>query len=134
MLSFFKPNSTTSFADLALLILRVGMSLLLITHGHDKLYNYLNGARDFPNPIFLGPHLSFLLTIFAEFFCALAVAFGVFTRYASAVLVMHFIVVTFVVHGPDPLGDKEHAMMYLIAYLAVLLTGAGKYSLDRRIG
>ncbi|MFN4147531.1 MAG: DoxX family protein [Runella sp.] len=133
MFSFFSPRSSLQYTDLALLILRVGMSFFLAHHGFEKLQNYLNGSRDFPDPIFLGPNISFLLTIFAEFFCAIAVALGLFTRFASAVLVILFVIICFVLHLSEPLSEKEHALMYLFTYLAILLTGAGRYSLDHKL-
>jgi putative oxidoreductase len=133
MRSFISPRSTAHFHDLALLILRVGISLLLVRHGYEKLVNYLEGSRDFPDPIFVGAHVSFLLTIFAEFFCSIAVALGLFTRFASAVLVGLFVIISFVLHGSEPLSEKEHALQYLIVYVGVFFSGAGKYSLDHRL-
>jgi uncharacterized membrane protein YphA (DoxX/SURF4 family) len=35
-----------------------------------------------------------------------------------------------VVHGGDPLGDKELALLYLVCFAAVGALGAGKWSLD----
>ena len=39
-------------------------------------------------------------------------------------------VAAFVVHGSDPLGDKELALLYLVCFAAVGALGAGKWSLD----
>jgi putative oxidoreductase len=55
---------------------------------------------------------------------------GLYTRLALIPLVICLFVIVFVVHGEDPLGDKEHAILYLAPYLTLMLTGPGKYSLD----
>ena len=39
-------------------------------------------------------------------------------------------VAAFVVHFDDPIGTKEKALLYLFAFLVILLSGAGKFSLD----
>jgi len=130
MIKFFQPHSSVRYTDAALLILRVFLPLLLIPHGYDKLTNFLNGATDFPDPIFLGPRLSFILTIVAEFICPILLILGLGSRIALMILVIHFFVVSFILHAPDPLSDKEHALMYLIPFVALLLTGPGKLSLD----
>jgi putative oxidoreductase len=40
------------------------------------------------------------------------------------------LVAAFVAHGSDPLADKEHALLYSLAFLAVLLLGPGCWSVD----
>jgi putative oxidoreductase len=42
-------------------------------------------------------------------------------------------IIALLIHGSDPLGDKEHALLYLYTYLAIFLTGAGKYSIDAKV-
>jgi putative oxidoreductase len=56
---------------------------------------------------------------------------GLFTRLALIPLIITTLVIVFVVHGNDPLGDKEHGILFLIPYLALLLAGPGKYAADR---
>jgi putative oxidoreductase len=121
--------------DLGLLILRVGVSFFMAHHGFGKLQNYLNGATDFPDPIGLGAMPSMLLTIFAEFFCSLLLVIGLFTRIAVVPLVICMAVITFIM--PEKLemnSDLEHAALYLVAYLAIFFLGAGKYSVDGKMG
>jgi putative oxidoreductase len=35
------------------------------------------------------------------------------------------------VHAADPFARKELALMYLLAYITILVAGPGKYSVDR---
>ncbi len=38
------------------------------------------------------------------------------------------------IHGQDPLGQKELAIMYLVGWTTLLIAGPGKYSLDGALG
>ncbi len=130
---YLTPSVLSNQASLAILILRVGFALLLIPHGYDKLQEFLAGHHDFPDPLHVTPIVSHGLTIFAEFFCSVLLFLGLFTRPALIVLIACMAIIVFFIHGNDPLGDKEHALLYLLAYISIFLTGAGKYSLDARL-
>jgi putative oxidoreductase len=39
-------------------------------------------------------------------------------------------VAAFMAHGADPFAKKELALLYLLIYVTILVTGSGKYSLD----
>jgi putative oxidoreductase len=58
---------------------------------------------------------------------------GLFTRPALIILIGCTTIIAFSIHGQDPLSDKEHALLYLFAYIAIFLTGAGRYSVDARL-
>src|SRR5512145_2146765 len=89
--------------SIGLLILRLGIGGYMLTHGWGKLQMALAGGFDkFGDPIGLGSALSLVLMTSAEFFCALAVMFGLATRIAAAPVVFGMGVAAFVVHGADP--------------------------------
>ena len=117
--------------DIGLLVLRLGLGLMMaFGHGWGKLMGFAERSASFSDPLGVGSVLSMGLTVFAEFFCALAVALGLFTRAAVIPLVITMMVAAFVIHGADPWGKKEFAMLYLVPLLTILLAGPGKYSLD----
>lgn len=130
---FLKPTTLTNQVSLAVLLLRLGFASLLLTHGYGKLQSFLAGDHDFPDPLHVSPVVSHALTVFAEFFCAILLMLGLFTRIAAIILIGCMAVIAFMIHGPDPIGDKEQALLYLVSFIAVFLTGPGKYSLDARI-
>ena len=55
---------------------------------------------------------------------------GVATRGAAIPVMVTMFVAAFVVHWDDPFGRKELALLFLAAYTALFLTGAGRYSID----
>lgn len=128
----FGPASSQQL-NLSLLVVRVGIGFFMLTHGHDKLHYLLEGqSADFPDPLHVGATASHALTVFAEFFCSLFVMIGLFTRLAAAVLVVETAIIAWVMHAGESLGDKEHALMFLVVFLGIALSGAGRYSLDAK--
>ncbi len=131
---YLKPISLPNQVSLAILILRLSFGFLMIPHGYDKMQEFLKGnSNDFPDPLHVSPMISHGLTVFAEFFCSILLILGLFTRPALVILIGCMAIVSFSIHGADPLGDKEHALLYLFTYLSIFLTGAGAYSVDAKI-
>jgi len=116
--------------DAALLIFRLATALMAL-HGWSKFSDFYDGIEEWPDPLHVGPVASKALTVFAELFCALLVAAGLFTRAALIPLILCMIVIVFVIHAGDPFEDREHGLLYLLSYVALFLTGPGKYSVDR---
>ena len=122
--------------DLSLLLLRLTFGgLMLINHGWGKMARFAaDGPVQFGDPIGLGPEISLGLTVFAEVICAALLVLGLFTRWAAVPLLITMLVAAFVVHGSDPFGDKEAALLFAVPYLVLFLMGGGAYALDRFIG
>jgi putative oxidoreductase len=116
--------------DLGLLVLRVGIGALMIGHGAGKVTDLLSGEAAFPDPIGLGPVPSLALAAFAEFLCALLVVAGLLTRWAAVPVLINMLVAALIFHASDPFAEKEHALLFAIPFLALVFTGAGRYSLD----
>lgn len=118
--------------DLGKLLLRVVPGgIMLIDHGWPKLMGMGERMETFADPVGLGPGLSLVLIVFAEVICAVLVMLGVWTRLSTIPLIIGMAVITFVSHGDDLLGKGEIALIYLIAFIAILLVGGGRFSLDR---
>jgi len=118
-----------AYKNTGLLALRLGGTLMLL-HGWSKMMNYSEYAAKFPDPIGLGPEFSLILTIFAEVFCVVFVALGLFTRFATIPLMITMLVAALIVHSGDAFSDREASIGYFLLYAAIFLLGAGKYSLD----
>lgn len=127
----FNKDFQSIYKNIGLLILRGGIaSMMLFGHGFEKLVNFTEIATHFPDPLGVGPAVSLALAIFAEFFCSLAIAFGLLTRVAVIPLIATMLISAFAIHGDDPWQNKELAMIYLVLYITLLFTGAGKYAVD----
>lgn len=119
---------------IAILLLRLGVAALVMTHGIPKLMRVLDGDFGFGDPLGIGPTLSLLLVTFAEAICAFFILLGLWTRLSAIVLILNFIVVVFIAHADDPFSNKEKGTFFLISFIVLFLTGAGKYSFDKLIG
>jgi putative oxidoreductase len=117
--------------DFSLLILRIGISGLMLTHGYPKLMQLFSGEPvSFASVLGLSATISLLLAVFAEFFCSIFVIFGFYTRLAAIPLIITMTVAAFHIHSDDPFSVKEKAILFLFFYVILLLTGGGKYSVD----
>jgi putative oxidoreductase len=102
-------------------------------HGIGKLQNLINGNIQFADPLGIGVTTSLFLAGMAEFFCAIAVSLGILTRLMSLPVAFTMFVAAFIVHANDLFERKELAILYLVIFLTLMLTGAGRYSLDAKI-
>ena len=116
--------------DLGLLLVRIAGGGLMLLHGTPKLMNFSSRWHKFSDPIGIGSEASFILCMFAEFFCAVFLLVGAFTRVALIPLLINMIVIVFIVHGSDPIKDKELAIFFLTIFTGLFFTGPGKFSVD----
>lgn len=119
--------------DIGLLILRVfAGGFMLFAHGLPKLNNFFGSAEiKFANPMGLGPELSLALATFAEFFCAGLLILGILPRISAGMLAITMFIAGIIFHASDPFGKKEKALLFLVIFIALVLLGAGKYSLNK---
>ena len=119
---------------LALLVLRVGIgAVMMFNHGLDKLKTFSQKSATFPDPFGIGHSTSLSLVVFAEFFCAAFIILGLFTRLAAIPLIIAMGVALFITHHGQLFGDGENAGVYLFIFIALFLTGPGRFSLDKFI-
>lgn len=120
--------------DLGLLVLRLVFGLVLLYgHGYEKMAVILSGGEiQFIDPIGIGAATSYYMAAFAEGICAILLILGLFSRIATLILSINFIVV-FIFHAfivGDGFDILELRFFYLFSFIALTLTGPGRYSLD----
>ena len=129
----FLPRST----DTALLSLRLwhGGAMLLL-HGWGKLINFSSMAPNFGDPIGIGKTPSLALAVVAEVLCAAFLVAGLFTRVAALVAAINMGVAFWIAHGGklSGAGNGEMAFLFLGVYVALFIAGAGRFSLDAKLG
>lgn len=133
-------DATASFGIFALRLM-VGL-MMLIGHGIPKLLNFSTYQKTFyvPDifPLSLMSHaVSLSACIAGEVVASVLIIVGLATRPAAFVFGFSMVVAAFGVHGAAPWfqsatpgATKELALMYLIPAIAIILSGAGSYSLD----
>ena len=114
----------------SLLLLRVVFGILMMSHGYDKLVHFNERKSDFYNLFGIGSTSSLVLSIFAEFFCALFLIIGLFTRVVALPLVINMSVALFSVHNMDFFNTGEKATLFLAGFLTILFCGPGRVSVD----
>ena len=121
----------SNLMHVGLLVLRLAApAMMAIGHGWGKLTSFTDRADSFPDPLGVGSTVSMGLAVFAEFFCSILVALGLLTRLAVIPLITTMAVAALMIHRNDPWSDKEMAVLYLVVFVTLLLTGPGRYSID----
>lgn len=118
----------------ALLLMRIVFGALMMNHGYGKLIAFSKTAANMPHIFGMSGTIVAALVIFAEFFCALFVLIGLFTRYACIPIIITMSYALTVAHNGAFFGDGEKATLFLATFLGILLVGPGKISIDIMIG
>jgi putative oxidoreductase len=118
--------------NLALLVARIAIAVLMLSHGLPKLQMlFSGGAIDFPVVLGMNAELSLSLTVFAEVVCSVFILFGFGTRLATVPLMITMLVAVFAIHAGEIFAKKELAVFYLVGYVVLFVAGSGKYSIDQ---
>ena len=133
-MKFFSTQCSDGTFNLGVFVLRLFGLLLLLNHGIGKITHFSNLEYSFYDLLNIGHRWSLVLCIFAEVFCAGLLALGLFSRAAALVLVINFSVASFMAMKGQALANRESALMYLGVFVALLLMGPGKYSVDGAMG
>jgi putative oxidoreductase len=121
-----------NFSTLAMRVAFGGF--MAYAHGWGKFQRLFGDAEiRFPDPLGVGATTSLALAASAELICAGLVVVGVLTRLNLVPLAFTMAIAAFVQHGSDPFADKEMALLYLVAYVAMIASGPGDWTLQRLI-
>jgi putative oxidoreductase len=136
LLAILQLNAISANANAGLLVLRLWLGLTIAgLHGWSKLTSFSAMAGKFPDPIGVGAQGSLSLAIFAELVCGLLLAMGLVTRLAALVLIVDLSVAFVLVHKLSLAGPRsgELAFIYLAGFVALLIAGPGRFSLDAKL-
>jgi len=101
----------------------------MLTHGIPKI-NRLSNADGFPDPLGVSPMVSLILCLIGEVLAPILIIIGFKTKVAAIPAAITMAVAAFVVHAPDSLAKKEHALLYFIVWVVIFLSGPGRFSID----
>ena len=119
-----------TLAENGALLLRVSVSLLMLSHGIPKAFEYETLVRTFPDPLNVGSEVSTMLILFAEVGCSVLLLLGLFGRLAASVLFIAMMVAAFAYHFSDPWETRELPLLYAAVYACLAFTGPGSTSID----
>ncbi len=130
MKKIFSTNHTTKNVDIALLITRIAIALLMLTHGIPKMAGLAETPVKFMDVFGMGAGISLSLAVFAEVICSVLVLVGLGTRLAVIPLIVTMLIAALHVHAGDPFAKQEMALHFLLVYVLLFMLGSGKYSFD----
>jgi putative oxidoreductase len=123
----------TRYRDEGLLILRIGLGIAFIFHGLPKLmggpdaWAGLGGAMGLPAPAAFG-----FIAAIIEFGGGILLAVGWLFRPANILLALQMLAaMIFHFQQGDEYSQWSHPLKMLIVFVALILIGPGRYSLDK---
>ncbi len=133
-MSLFKSVSKPITIDGAILLLRLWLGAMMIYHGFPKVFTNNAGFIEYLTKFgFPAPSVMAALAAGAEFFGGILIVVGFLTRPAAMLVLITMLVASFVAHGADPFSKQELPLTYSILALALFLSGAGAFSVERTI-
>lgn len=131
MKNTYSTNLNLAHVDVGLLIFRIAISALMLTHGYPKLLRFFGSEEiTFGDPLGFGPVITLTLAVLAEFICSILVLIGLGTRLAVIPIILTMAVAAFIIHATDGFGSQELPILFMFGFILLLFTGSGKYSLD----
>lgn len=128
------PSVTPSSEDLAKLILRGTLAVLILFHGISKLIGGVDFIAGMVAKAGLPPAFAYLVYV-GEVVAPLMILLGVWTRIAALVIATNMIVAVLLVHTGEfftlsktGAWALELQAMFFVAAVVIALQGAGRYS------
>lgn len=133
-LHFLFPYYPSSIGhSLVLLVARICLGLMFLRHGVEKWLSFGTLSTSFPDPLYVGPTWSLIMTIVAEVVCSIFFIFGFLYRLVLLPMIFAMGMAFFVIHDGS-LDGGELSLFYLIAFVLMYLTGPGRFSFDSWLG
>lgn len=131
ILKLNKVEPSERLTNIALLLFRIGISgELFLVHGLKKLGVGTGIAEAVPNPFHLPELMNYWTAVAANLFFPVLIILGFFTRLSAIPILLVTLTGYFVVHAQDSLLEKDIPYVYSLAFLFILISGPGKFSLD----
>jgi putative oxidoreductase len=131
---------STGTLDVARLLLRLMLGVLILLHGISKIRGGPGFILDIVDKAGLPEPFGYLVYV-GEVVAPILVIIGLFTRAAALVIAINMIVAVLLVHIPQlfTLADTggwalELQGLYVVVAVCVALLGAGRYSIGGRHG
>ena len=124
-------------SEIAKLLLRVSLSVLILFHGVHKLIHGLGGVPSMVTNVGIPEFFSYGVYI-GELIAPIFILLGLYARVASLVLAFNMLMAVFLAYGFSFSLSKygglamETPLLFFIMSLLVFLLGSGKYSVNNK--
>ena len=115
--------------SLLILVVRVVFGILFFTHGLDKMIHFNDLFDGYPSVLGFGSYMTLMVTVFCEFCCSLFLIAGLLVRLMTVPMIIAMGVAFFDIHDAI-LPEGELALIYLIVFIILFITGPGCFSVD----
>lgn len=134
------PTHTSRAAEIstALLLIRIACGLAFLYHGSSILFGAFGGSGPVKFAAFMhAPAIVGYLVGLAQFCGGLAILTGFLIRVGAACIIVVMVGAIFLVHLPHGFdvgkGGFEYALTQLLIAVALLITGAGAWSISHKL-
>jgi putative oxidoreductase len=124
--------------DMAKLILRLTVGVMMLFHGLDKIINGIAGIKHLTVSAGLPEFLAYGVYV-GEVIVPVLILLGVYARVASLVLALNMCFAIFLAYGSSLFKLGEHGspsfelpFLYLIMSLLIFVFGSGKYAINSK--
>jgi len=139
--------TNTAEGDVALVVLRLALGIVMFPHGAQKMLGWFGGPGFSGTVGYFGsmhvPAFLAVIVILLEFFGPILLILGLLTRLVALGFAIEMFVAVLFVHAPNGFfmnwtgqqkgeGFEFHIFAISVA-LALLIAGAGRYSIDNSI-
>ncbi len=123
--------------DIAKLLLRVSLGVLILFHGIHKVIHGIGGVKSLVVSAGLPEFLAYGV-YFGELIAPIFIILGLYARVAATALFFNMLVAIYLAYGFSLTLSKtgglswETPLLYLIMSLLVILFGSGKYAVNSK--
>lgn len=124
--------------DIAKVILRLTVGVMILFHGVEKIINGISGVRHLTSNAGLPEFLAYGVYV-GEIVMPILIILGLYARVASLVLAFNMLVAIFLAYGGSLFSLGKHGapsfelpFLYLIMSIVIFLLGSGKYAVNSK--
>lgn len=123
--------------DIAKLLLRVSLGVLILFHGIHKVIHGIGGVKSLVVSAGLPEFLAYGV-YFGELIAPIFIILGLYARVAATLLAVNMLVAIYLAYGFSLTLSKfgglswETPLLYLIMSLLVIFLGSGKYAVNSK--
>ncbi|QFR43870.1 DoxX family protein [Sulfurimonas xiamenensis] len=124
--------------DIAKLILRLTVSIMMLFHGLEKIINGIGGVKHLTTSAGFPEFFAYGVYV-GEIIVPIFILLGAYARAASLVLALNMMFAIFLAYGNSLFSLGKHGapvfelpFLYLIMSILIFMLGSGKYALNSK--